>query len=314
MKKTIIGLLGIVIFGSIWLPTFAGREQYIDALNKSTSWVNQITTTYPGEARGDGATSVTKVIISVLTRILLPLLIFYGIAQAIFGYYSIITSTSDEAKKKGMNYIIRGVVWIIIISSASFIAYKLYWTVGWGWVFRDTTWNLLSWPMIAHNLYKDIIFPFVKFLMYLIMGILFIIALVRAINLILNNKDEGAKQAGAILKRNAFGLIVIVFSKYLIETIYGKEEDVLNDQAISISSIWWTVDKTVPFVFTIINYLMWFIGIFLLVIIVLQAIQLLTKPNDEAIQKKLKKNIIYIFIWLIIIGLSYVIANILIVK
>lgn len=314
MKKTIITLLGIILFGSVWLPVFAGSEQYKNALDKSTSWLNQIQTTYSGEITGDGANSVTKVIISVLTKILLPLMVFFGIAQAIFGYYSMMTSTSDDAKKKWMNYIIRGVVWIMVISSASFIAYTLYGTVGWWWIFRSTDWALLAWPEIAQNLYKYIIFPFIKFLMYIIMGVLFIIALVRAINLLLNDKDEGAKKAGAILKWNAFGLIIIIFSKALIEAIYGKEADVINKDATTLSSIWWTVDKTVPFIFTIINYLTWFIGIFLLVIIIIQAIQLLMKPTDEAIQKKLKKNVVYILIWLVVMWLSYVITNVFIIK
>lgn len=313
MKKTIITLLGIIVFGALWLPAFAGSQQFKDALNQSTDWLTQVQTTYSGAEEG-GRSAVTKVIISVLTKILLPLMIFFGIAQAMFGFYSIMTSTSDDAKKKWMSYIIWGVVGIIIISSASFLAYTLYGTVGGWWIFRTAWWAILSWPEIASNLYSKMIFPFVKFLMYFIMGVLFIIALVRAINLILTNKDEGSKQAGAILKWNAFGLLVIIFSKSLIEAIYGKEAEVINKDATTLSAIWWAVDKTVPFVFTIINYLVWFIGIFLLVMIIIQAVQILTKPTDETMQKKLRKNIIYILIWLVVMGLSYVITNVFIIK
>lgn len=315
MKKTIITLLGIIAFGSIWLPTFAVSTWYLEALDLSTSWLDNtpVQTTYDWAEEG-GRSAVTKVIISVLTKILLPLMIFFGIAQAMFGFYSIMTSTSDDAKKKGMNYIIWGVVGIILISSASFLAYTLYGWAGWWWIFRDNNWLTLSWPEIASNLYSKMIFPFVRFLMYFIMGLLFVIALVRAINLLLSNKDEWAKQAGAILKRNAFGLLVIIFSKALIEAVYGKEEEVVNLYATTLSSIWWGVDKNVPFVFTIINYLMWFIGIFLLVMIIIQAVQILTKPTDEAMQKKLRKNIIYILIWLVVMWLSYVITNVFIVR
>gem|GEM_PF-3194452 len=59
---------------------------------------------------------------------------------------------------------------------------------------------------------------------------------------------------------------------------------------------------------------MGFIGLFLLVMIILQAIQLLTNPTDEGTQKKLRKNIIYIVIGLAIIGTAYVVTNTLIVK
>ncbi len=314
MKKTIITLVGIIAFGSIWVPTFALNTWYKEAIDKSTDKIEQIQSTYKGENEGDGRESITKVIVSVITRILLPLIIFLGITQAMFGYYSIMTSTSDEGKKKWMNYIIWGVVWIILISSASFLAYTLYGGVSSWWIFRDTSWEILSWVEIASNLYHKMIFPFVKFLMFFIMGLLFIIALVRAINLLLSNKDEWAKQAGAILKWNAFGLLVIIFSKALIEAVYGKEEQVINTTAQTLDKIWWSLDKTVPFVFTIINYLMWFIGIFLLVMIIIQAVQILTKPTDEAMQKKLRKNIIYILIWLVVMWLSYVITNVFIVR
>jgi hypothetical protein len=46
----------------------------------------------------------------------------------------------------------------------------------------------------------------------------------------------------------------------------------------------------------------------------MQAIQLLTNPTDEAVQKKMRKNFLYILIGLVIIGTAYVVTNVFIAK
>lgn len=311
MKKLRISLLFGLFATVLVTPTFASRS-LTTALDATTSWM-AIQTSYEDSAVW-GTRAVNSVIIGALSKILLPIILFVGIILAMFWFYSMMTSTSDDAMKKGMNYIIWWVVGIIVIVSANFLATMLYGDGGWGWVFSDASWAILSGPEIAYNLYKKMIYPFVRFLMYFLMAGLFLVAMVRAIWLLFSNKDDWAKQAGSIIKRNAFGILIIIFSKSLIEAIYGKEEEVVNSWATSVGTVGGAVDMAPPFIFTIINYVMWFIGLFLLVMIILQAVQIITKPTDEAMQKKLRNNVIYMLIGLAVMWLSYVITNVLLVR
>jgi hypothetical protein len=50
------------------------------------------------------------------------------------------------------------------------------------------------------------------------------------------------------------------------------------------------------------------------ILIIFQAFQLLTKPNDEKIVGQLKKTIIYVAIGIAIIGAGYVISNLLVIN
>ncbi|USN57395.1 MAG: hypothetical protein H6766_02920 [Candidatus Peribacteria bacterium] len=55
-------------------------------------------------------------------------------------------------------------------------------------------------------------------------------------------------------------------------------------------------------------------SLIILVIIIWQAYQLLTNPEDESKLAKVGKSLMYIFIGIVIIGLAYVIANVVLVQ
>lgn len=57
-----------------------------------------------------------------MKKIITPIVIVSGVVVAILGMYQMFTSDKDDATKKGMNYLIRGVVGIIVMVSASFLA------------------------------------------------------------------------------------------------------------------------------------------------------------------------------------------------
>lgn len=198
------------------------------------------------------------------------------------------------------------------MTSANFIGTTIFWSWDGANLFRNAWWELLSWPTIAQNIYRKVLFPFIRFVMYFIMWWLFVVALTRAITLIFSEKEDGLKEAWTIIKRNAIGIVVIIFAKSIVEAIYGKEEEVMKEGAVDLS--WVAIDTSIPFVYTIINYVLWFVGLLLLIIIIIQAVQMLMKPTDEGTQKKMRRNIIYIAIWLAIMWVSYVIANFLIVR
>lgn len=159
-------------------------------------------------------------------------------------------------------------------------------------------------------------FPFIKFTMYFIIGILFVLALLRTIQLVMSTKDDMKQKAITIIQRNAFGIIIIIFAKELIEAIYGTQAEVVNSNAQSLGQIGSGVlaNKDIPFVYTVINWGMSLLAIFIVVMIIVQAIQLLSNPTDEATQKKMRKNVIYTLIGLVIMGTAYVVTNFLIIK
>ncbi|MEI7478168.1 MAG: hypothetical protein WCJ81_06910 [bacterium] len=77
-------------------------------------------------------------------------------------------------------------------------------------------------------------FPFVKMGMYLVVGILFVMALFRLISMVTSDKEETKKQAQTIIMYNAFGILVIIFAKAIIETIYGKQAQVVSSTATNL--------------------------------------------------------------------------------
>jgi Na+-driven multidrug efflux pump len=51
----------------------------------------------------------------------------------------------------------------------------------------------------------------------------------------------------------------------------------------------------------------------LLVLIVLQWYKIFTKPDDAKVRENIKKTILYIVIWVLVIGAAYVISNVLVI-
>jgi hypothetical protein len=47
-------------------------------------------------------------------------------------------------------------------------------------------------------------------------------------------KDDSAKQARTIIVWNAIGILVIIFAKNIIETIFGLEQKVVDANATSL--------------------------------------------------------------------------------
>lgn len=72
-----------------------------------------------------GAEGVRDTIIAVLQKVIVPVIVIIGVLMAILGFYEIMSSEKADDQKKGFSYVLWGVVGIIIILSASFIANRL---------------------------------------------------------------------------------------------------------------------------------------------------------------------------------------------
>ena len=66
--------------------------------------------------------------------------------------------------------------------------------------------------------------------------------------------------------------------------------------------------------FDVINWLMGIITLIIVILIILQAYKLLINPTSEDTRKGLSKTILYVFVGIVILGASYMIANFLIIR
>jgi hypothetical protein len=110
-------------------------------------------------------------------------------------------------------------------------------------------------------------------------------------------------------------MLVIIWAKQVVEFIYGKQADVVK----SVSNLWEIgsgifANKNLPILYEIINWAMWLAALVVLIMILVQAFQLLLKPDSPDAMKKIKNSLLYIFIWILIIGTWYIITNFLIIN
>ena len=243
-----------------------------------------------------------------LIGIVLPLVVAIGILLALLGFYKIMFSSDDKAIGEGTNFIIYGVIGIILIVSAKYIGTSL--------VSILTPGNGdIQWWKIAQDLYDKIAFPFIKFAMYLVLGAMFIILLSRVISFLFGSDADAKKKAGTLIGWNIISMFVIIGAKQIIEAVYGKQADV----AKSISNLgeigsWVLADKNIPLLYHIVNRVLGLTSLILLILIIVQTLQLLLKPSDEKQMTSVKNTLLYMIIWLLVIGAGYLIVNFLVIN
>lgn len=190
--------------------------------------------------------------------------------------------------------------------SASFIANRL---VGSGGVLdfvQQFQGNVAAW-----KLYSLIIFPFLKMIMFIVIGILFLVLILHMYRFLMNPDDKIKQNARTIIIWNAIGILTILFAKAIVETIYGRQEDVINPNATSLADIGTGVlaDKSFSWLYVVLNWVMGLVGFVVVVLIIVEAVNLLRNPTDEKQIEKIKKSFLYIVIGIVIIGVSYAITN-----
>lgn len=152
--------------------------------------------------------------------------------------------------------------------------------------------------------------------MFLVIGVLFLILVVHMFRFMISPDDKIKEHAKTIILWNAIGILTIIFSKSLAETIYGKQADVINPNATSLANIGTGIlaDKSFARLYVVLNRVMGLVGFIVLILIILEAIDLLRNPTDEKQIEKIKRNFLYIIIGIMIIGTAYVITNFVILQ
>ena len=331
-KKIITSFL-LWIFWIINLFPILAQNPYGDVLETTTkaSNPNQISSLHSAIKWGDEVITAdiswSFLFNSQVSRIIsyvIDIFIVIWIAIAFFWWYKIMTSDKEENMKEWIRLVIFWIIWIIIMISASFLASSLVWNNGIiTHEFANTSTNYTpNWIQFADNLYQKILFPFIKLILYFVVWILFFMMVGKIIWFVTATDDSAKKKAWWIIIRCVIWILIIMWSKQIVEAVMWKQSEVLNTSAQRIN--WWVEDgwmweeilefESIPIIAQIINWVMWLTMFIIVVLIIIQWYKFFTKPDDPKNLESLKKTILYILIWVLVIWAAYVISNVLVIN
>lgn len=238
------------------------------------------------------------------------------IAVAFFGGYKIMTSDKEETMKEWIRLVIFGVLWIIIMVSARFLAESLVWD-------RDGIINTAfgmnwdhNWVRFAENLYEKIMFPFIKTVLYLVVWALFFMMAAKVIGFVTATDDAAKKKAGWIIIWCVVWILIVVWAKQLVEAIMWKQEVVMAENASRIDGQWNPIlwFENIPLIAQVINRILGLTMFAILALVIIQGYKMFTKPDDPKNRESLKKTLLYLIIWILVIGAAYAISNVLVIN
>lgn len=284
-----------------WTFEVVQADRFDLALSKS---IESISKNLEAAEGAKGTQWVQNFLYNKIMNVLVPLVIILGILSAILWFYKLMFSSDDKATGEWTRYIIFWVIGIILIMSAKFIGQNVF------SLLATPESGTIKWYEIASWLYDKILYPFIKLAIYLVLGGMFIILISRVITFLFGSDSDAQKKAWTLIGWNVIAMLVIIWAKQIVQAIYGKQADVVKD----ITNLWevWSgvlADKNIPILYQIINYALGIASLVILVIIIIQTVKLLTKPDDPAQIKNIKNSLLYMFIGILILGAGYLIVN-----
>lgn len=223
--------------------------------------------------------------------------IFYAIAII---YFLIITikllfsSNSEEWFEKYKKWLIWITLWIIVMQiSYSFVV------------------NIFDkWPSdwFTSNLIENIFIPLIKLLETLASIFFMLIAIFSFIRLLSANwdKEKIKKWIDSIIYATIW-VFLVIFSSKIVTSIYWKYK-IESSGLTSIekeSSFWSFTSMVVNFI----NWMNWFVVIITLIMIMYAWVNIIFANWDEEKLKKWRTTIVYAFIWIFILVVSYLILT-----
>ena len=245
--------------------------------------------------------------------------IVIGIVVAFIGAYKIMTSDKEETSKEWIRLVVFGIIWIIIMVSARFLAEWLVWDGGIIATELEKTSidNQPKWARFASALYNTILYPFIKIVLYFVVWILFFMMVWKVIGFVTATDDSSKKKAGWVIIRNVIWILIVMWAKQVVESVMWKQEEVVNTKAT------WIDQQgpgsilnfgSIPIVTQIINWVMWLTMFIILVLILIQWYKMFMKPDDPKNRESLKKTLLYIIIWVLVIWAAYAISSVLVIN
>lgn len=256
--------------------------------------------------------SVNNWIVSMIGY-LINIFVIIGIAIAFIGWYKIMTANKEDGYKDWLKFLLFGIIWIIVMVSAKWIANVLVWT--W-WIMPTRMEPGMKWINLARDVYEKLAYPLIKIILYLVVWVLFFVMAGKVITYIISTDDVAKKKAGWIILWTVIWILIIMWSKQIVESVMWKQEVVLKADAKEIWEIANDVLKfeSIPIVANIINWVMWLAMFVVLILIIIQTYRMIFKPDDSKNTERIKKTLLYVIIWVLVIWASYIISNVLIIK
>lgn len=273
------------------------------------------------------AQGLSDFLVNLIIKVVIPILALAWIVLAIIGFFKLMGSTDEEELKTWWNYLLWWIVGTLIMITAAWIVIQMVGGDGTGGII----WTIVNWwreasgAELASNLYRKIAYPLIRVILNIIIGILFLMAVGQWFKYLFSGEgNEAQEKALAILVYTVVGILVIILAKTLVEATYGNYESVVQDEALLVRP-WAGVDvgKVGDGVFedpqmgmlrTVINWLLGLSTFIVTIIIVYIGYLLLVKPTDEETATKLKSAITRALAGILLIWVSYLIANFVIIK
>ncbi len=318
MQKSIKGtivVLSIILLGLPAVYVYGQNSNFDNALQEVIEPIEKNLNSQFGTVN-KWAQWIRDALIYVAEKIMIPLVILIGVLVAIVWFYKLFFSDSEDEVKKWAQILGRGIVGIILMISARWATLTFVGETWSGWVFLDATTGEFNGILLAQGVYEEILYPLLKLGMFLIIGILFVILLIRVFWFIFSPDEDVKKKAWTIIVWNTVGILVILAAQAIVEAIYGKKSQVLNINATDLGDVGTNLlsTKSIPLVYTIINRVLWLTSLVILIIVLYQAFQLLVKPDDTDKIKQIGKSLGYVLIGVVVIGAAYLIVNVLLIQ
>lgn len=311
LKKLFLGLiLWIGLLGNgvnMWLVYANGN--FSDAMGSSVQTLNDqkhLDSTLGWVDDGARIEKFAQKIIAVFFSVM----VVVWVLVAMIGFYQILTSSEDSKIKTWVHTLVYWVIWIILMYSAKYLTNVIF-----EGIFNSWRVQHLETTEIISQIYSQMAYPFLKIAIYLSLGILVVLMIVRVFTYITAQDDSTKKKSMWVIAWTTIGMLLITWAKQIVEAVYWQASQVNQGNKTNLRSIGTKMldPEDLPILYNVINWALWLAAFALLVMIIFQTYKLLTKPDDASTFTSLKKTIIYALWGVLLIGAAYLLANLFII-
>lgn len=310
LKKLFLGLiLWIGLLGNgvnMWLVYANGNFE--GALKDSTKWIES----HLDEKLGwvDDGARIEKFAQKIIA-VFFSVMVVVWVLVAMIGFYQILTSSEDSKIKTWVHTLVYWVIWIILMYSAKYLTNVIFENIFNSWRVEN-----LNTTDIISQIYSQMAYPFLKIAIYLSLGILVVLMIVRVFTYITAQDDSTKKKSMWVIAWTTIGMLLITWAKQIVEAVYWQTWKVTQSpkpRSLDLIGSKMLDPEDLPILYNVINWALWLAAFALLVMIIFQTYKLLTKPDDASTFTSLKKTIIYALWGVLLIGAAYLLANLFII-
>ena len=297
IKKILLYLLLVISFSNIFYVNNVFWTEDIKASStsnwKSNDHLDSIYNSIFIDSSVDWATWIKNSILIVAKEVKNIFFILAWIYFLIITIRLLFSSNSEEWFESYKKWLIWITIWIIVMQMSYAFVVNTF----------DKWTSSLAWSLIS-----NIFIPIINLLETLASIFFLLIAIYSFIRLVSTNwdKEKAKKWIDAIIYATAWLFLVIISSK-ILKAIYWN---------YTLSTYWSSYVTKVSgfsslatFIITFINWMTWFVAIITVIMIMYAWANIIFAGWDDEKVKKWRTTIVYAFIWILILALSYLIIT-----